>query len=177
MYNPYGGYYSNQNPYYGAPQSPMYPPQVAPQPSQQMPQAMPQAAPQPTVQPQAAMQPQQPQMGMNTNKIYANSAEDAEKMLFPYNSDYLILDNKRPILYRRTTDATGKPNVEEYDISLRRQEAVAPVPAPTPIDTTMFAKSEEVAPLRAEIDSLRKEVEQLRGKLNSRNNNQEGNRK
>ena len=91
MYNPYGNMY--QTPYnasYGGfmPSQGNYTGQApfAPQNGNYAPTA----------------QPQQQPPQMNTNKIYVTGIEDARARQLPPNSDFIFLDNDKPLLYRKT---------------------------------------------------------------------------
>lgn len=71
-----------------------------------------------------AYQPsQQVQQSANTNKMYATGIEDVRCRQLPANSDFIFLDNDKPIIYRKTTDATGKMNVEMFKIVPYEEEA------------------------------------------------------
>ena len=56
------------------------------------------------------------QTGVNTNKLYANGIEDVRFRQLPANSDYIFLDNDKPLVYRKTTDATGKTDIQVFKI-------------------------------------------------------------
>ena len=62
--------------------------------------------------PQAVQQP-----AANTNKIYATSIDDVRSRQLPANSDFIFLDNDRPLIYRKTTDATGKMDIQVFKIT------------------------------------------------------------
>lgn len=67
-------------------------------------------------QPQPSAQPSVQQPAMNTNKLYANGIEDVRFRQLPVNSDYIFLDNDKPLVYRKTTDATGKTDIQVFKI-------------------------------------------------------------
>lgn len=89
--NNYGGYPSYQG-------GGFYPGYISP--------AYQQPTPQPVQQPT-----------VNTNKIYATSIEDVRSRQLPANSDFIFLDNDKPIIYRKTTDATGKMDIQVFKIT------------------------------------------------------------
>lgn len=62
--------------------------------------------------PQAVQQP-----AVNTNKIYATSIDDVRSRQLPANSDFIFLDNDKPLIYRKTTDATGKMDIQVFKIT------------------------------------------------------------
>lgn len=120
---------------YGYP-SPLYPFGMTP-PNQQPQQVQ-----------QAQQQAQQAQQNPNTNKMYVNGIEDVRSRQFPFNSDYILLDNDKPIIYRRVTDGTGKMDVQAFKlVPLEEQQ-----PAPQ-IDTSQFV-------LKSDLESFKKDMEQ-----------------
>lgn len=56
------------------------------------------------------------QNAVNTNKLYANGIEDVRFRQLPANSDYIFLDNDKPLIYRKTTDGTGKTEIQVFKI-------------------------------------------------------------
>ena len=48
-------------------------------------------------------QPPVQQAQSNTNKLYVNGIEDVRLRNLPNNSDYIFLDNDKPLIYRKTT--------------------------------------------------------------------------
>lgn len=128
--NHYGAPYYTGAPYYsnGGYSSPMYQPQ----------------------------QPQQPSVqNMNTNKLYATGIEDVRSRQLPPNSDFIFLDNDKPIVYRKTTDATGKMDIQVFEIKPFQPEQPK---AEQPLDLSQFA-------LKSDFESLRKEIEQIRSSV------------
>ena len=127
---PYGGFMPSQGNYTGqvpfAPQTPNYAPQT-----------------------QSAQQ-------MNTNKIYVTGIEDAKTRQLPANSDYIFLDNDKPLLYRKTVDATGKMEVKAFKISEYTETEAAP-PAP-PVDMSQYVS---VKDFNSEINRIKKTIDGL----------------
>lgn len=66
---------------------------------------------------QMQQQPQQPTMATNTNKIFVSSIEDVKNRQLPFNSDFIFLDNDKPILYQKTIDSKGQFEVKAFDIT------------------------------------------------------------
>lgn len=144
--NQYGMYAPNQTPYstpYGgfSPMPNTYPaqPQFAPQNGNYVPQTQP-----------------QPTQQMNTNKIYVTGIEDAKTRQLPANSDYIFLDNDKPLLYRKTVDATGKMEVKAFKISEYTETEAAP-PAP-PVDMSQYVS---VKDFNSEINRIKKTIDGL----------------
>lgn len=100
-------------------------------------------------------QPQQPPQ-MNTNKIYVTGIEDAKTRQLPANSDYIFLDNDKPLLYRKTVDATGKMEVKAFKISEYTETEAAP-PAP-PVDMSQYVS---VKDFNSEINRIKKTIDGL----------------
>lgn len=73
-------------------------------------------------------QPTPQSVQTNTNKIYATSIEDVRARQLPVNSDFIFLDNDKPLIYRKTTDATGKMDVQVFKIvPYQEEEKTQPV--------------------------------------------------
>lgn len=82
-----------------------------------------------------------------TNKIYVNGIEDVKNRQLPNNSDYIFLDNDKPLVYRKILDATGKMDVQVFKIE--------PIPASESADMTQYV-------LKSDFEELKKEIEKLR---------------
>lgn len=66
---------------------------------------------------QSNFQPQNQQpVATNTNKIFVSSIDDVKKKDLPFNSDYLFLDNEKPLLYQKIVDSKGQFEVKTFDI-------------------------------------------------------------
>ena len=110
-------------------------------------------APQTPTQPQAQQQPAQ----MNTNKIYVTGIEDARARQLPPNSDFIFLDNDKPLLYRKTVDATGKMEIKAFKIS-EYTETEAPAAA---VDLSQFVSVEEFKGVQAEMGRIKRTINRL----------------
>lgn len=176
MYNNYGMYnngyvpYSqNQQPSYNAPnqayngfssvpngfnaQQPF-----SPQYAQNAPQTGAQAAPQ-----------------MNTNKIYVTGIEDARNRTLAPNSDFIFLDNDKPLLYRKTVDATGKMEIRTFKISeyKEEEEKTTATPVAQNIDTSQFVSVKDFDRLRDDIgydfDAVKDDIGRIKNAVNKLN--------
>jgi hypothetical protein len=107
-------------------------------------------------QPQQNIPQQQP---VNTNKIYATGIEDVRCRQLPANSDYIFLDNDKPLVYRKTTDATGKMDIQVFKITPYQEEEAQPTPS---IDMSQYVLRKDFDSLKTEIDKLRDSVKSLR---------------
>lgn len=141
--NQYGMYAPNQTPYstpYGG---------FSPMPNTYL--AQPQFAPQT---PNYAPQTQSAQQ-MNTNKIYVTGIEDAKTRQLPANSDYIFLDNDKPLLYRKTVDATGKMEIKTFKISEYTETEAEAAPA---VDMSQYVS---VKDFNSEINRIKKTIDGL----------------
>ena len=149
MYNPYGNMY--QTPY-NAPYGGFMPSQgnytgqapFAPQNGNYAPQT----------------QPQQQPAQMNTNKIYVTGIDDARARQLPPNSDFIFLDNDKPLLYRKTVDATGKMEIKAFKISEYTETEVAPASAPA-VDMSQFVSVEEFKTVQTEMGRIKRTIDGL----------------
>lgn len=104
-------------------------------------------------------QPQQQNAQMNTNKIYVTGIEDARARQLPPNSDFIFLDNDKPLLYRKTVDATGKMEIKAFKIS-EYTETEAPAPAQA-VDLSQFVSVEEFKGVQAEMGRIKRTIDCL----------------
>lgn len=108
--------------------------------------------------PQTATQQQPAQM--NTNKIYVTGIEDARARQLPPNSDFIFLDNDKPLLYRKTVDATGKMEIKAFKISEYTETEAAPAPAPA-VDLSQFVSADEFKGMQTEVGRIKKTIDSL----------------
>lgn len=107
--------------------------------------------------PQTPTQQQPPQM--NTNKIYVTGIEDARARQLPPNSDFIFLDNDKPLLYRKTVDATGKMEIKAFKIS-EYTETEAPASAHA-VDLSQFVSVEEFKNVQTEMGRIKQTIDGL----------------
>lgn len=100
-------------------------------------------------------QPQQPTQNTNTNKLYATGIEDVRARQIPPNSDFIFLDNDKPIIYRKTTDATGKMDIQVFEIRPFQPEQPKPEQR---IDLSQFVLKTDFENLKNDIDQLKESV-------------------
>lgn len=113
-------------------------------------------APQTPTQPQVQQQPAQ----MNTNKIYVTGIDDARARQLPPNSDFIFLDNDKPLLYRKTVDATGKMEIKAFKISEYTETEAAPAAAPA-VDMSQFVSVEEFKTVQTEMGRIKRTIDGL----------------
>lgn len=146
QYGQYGGYMPSQATYSGfMPQQGSYTPTspFVPQTPNYAPQAQ-----------QAQATPQQGQV--NTNKIYVTGIDDARARQLPPNSDFIFLDNDKPLLYRKTVDATGKMEIKAFKISEYTETEAAPAG-----DMSQYVSAEEFKSMQTEVGRIKKTIDNL----------------
>lgn len=150
QYGQYGGYMPSQALYSGfMPQQGSYTPT-----SPFVPQT-------PNYAPQTQQVQTTPQQGqVNTNKIYVTGIEDARARQLPPNSDFIFLDNDKPLLYRKTVDATGKMEIKAFKISEYTETEAAPAPAPA-VDLSQFVSADEFKGMQTEVGRIKKTIDSL----------------
>ena len=107
-----------------------------------------------------SQQYQQPQNPVNTNKVYVSGLEDAKNRYLAPNSDYIFLDNDKPLLYRKVVDATGKMEVQTFQIV---QVEEKPVETSQNVDLSKFVSMDA-------FNSLKKEFEEFKNQVNDLDN-------
>lgn len=94
------------------------------------------------------------QNAVNTNKLYANGIEDVRFRQLPVNSDYIFLDNDKPLVYRKTTDGTGKTDIQVFKIVPYVEEEKA---APE-IDMSKFVPIDRFEALEKQFKELKESL-------------------
>lgn len=105
-------------------------------------------------------QSQQQTAQMNTNKIYVTGIDDARARQLPPNSDFIFLDNDKPLLYRKTVDATGKMEIKAFKISEYTETEAAPASAPA-VDMSQFVSVEEFKTVQTEMGRIKRTIDGL----------------
>lgn len=97
--------------------------------------------------------PQQVASQTNTNKIYVSGVDDVRARFFPPNSDYIFLDNDKPILYQKVVDAKGQFEVKAFSIiPYSTQESE------TQMDMSKYITIEQFEALKQEITTLKEKL-------------------
>lgn len=112
-------------------------------------------------------QPQntQPLNATNTNKIYVSGVEDVKgRMLMP-NSDYMFIDNDKPIAYQKIVDGKGQFTVKAFKLVEFD---------PTKEQTTQALNPDEYV-LKTDFDKLNESVKNLTIRLEQLKPTQGGN--
>lgn len=118
---------------------------------------------------QQQMQPQNQQASSatNTNKIFVSSIEDVKSKPLSANSDFIFLDNDRPILYQKTVDGKGQFEVKAFEIrEIKPQERQK---EDNPINLSNYVTLPEFEALKGQINDLKNKITKLtvQNELNS----------
>lgn len=95
---------------------------------------------------------------INTNKVYVSGMEDAKQRYLAPNSDYIFLDNDKPLLYRKVVDGTGKMEIQAFEIVpyTTKQEETS-----QNIDTSKFVSAKEFEDFKQEFLDFKKQMQDL----------------
>ena len=113
--------------------------------------------------PQQQPQPQQSQQNMpaNTNKIFVANIDDVKNRALPFNSDFIFLDNDKPLLYQKTVNSTGQFEIKTFSIT-----PVENANASEQIDLSSYAKTSELEAIKSEIEALKSKIETKSAEVN-----------
>lgn len=118
---------------------------------------------------QQQMQPQNQQASSatNTNKIFVSSIEDVKSKPLSANSDFIFLDNDKPILYQKTVDSKGQFEVKVFEIrEIKPQERQK---EDNSINLSNYVTLPEFEALKGQIDDLKNKITKIsvQNELNS----------
>ena len=92
----------------------------------------------------------------NTNKIYVSGIEDVRARMLPAGSDFIFLDNDKPILYQKIVSPSGQFEVKTFTISpYEPQEATK---TENSIDLSSYVKTTDLEPIKAELNELKNKL-------------------
>lgn len=117
-------------------------------------------------QPNFQQQNQQP-VATNTNKIFVSSIDDVKSKPLSANSDFIFLDNDKPILYQKTVDSKGQFEVKAFEIhEIKAQEKQK---EDNSINLSDYVTLTEFEALKGQIDELKNKITKLsvQNELNS----------
>lgn len=98
---------------------------------------------------------QQLQQSINTNKIYVNGIDDVRSRQLPAGSDFIFLDNDKPIIYQKVVDGKGQFEVKAFSITpYSAQEDKNN----SQVDLSGYAKTTDLDPIRAELKSIKEQL-------------------
>ena len=87
-----------------------------------------------------------------TNKVYVSNADAVRNKELPANSDYIFLDNDKPILYQKIVDGKGQFEVKMFKIT--------PYEEPERVETD-YAKASALTALEDKIKALEAKISYL----------------
>lgn len=116
---------------------------------------------------QQTQQQNQQSSATNTNKIFVSSLDDVKSKSLPANSDFIFLDNDKPILYQKTVDSKGQFEVKAFEINeIKAQERQK---EDNSINLSNYVTLPEFEALKGQIDDLKNKITKIsvQNELNS----------
>ena len=116
---------------------------------------------------QQTQQQNQQSSATNTNKIFVSSLDDVKSKSLPANSDFIFLDNGKPILYQKTVDSKGQFEVKAFEIhEIKAQDNQK---QPDTINLSNYVTLTEFETLKGQIDELKNKITKMsvQNQLNS----------
>lgn len=116
---------------------------------------------------QQTQQQNQQSSATNTNKIFVSSLDDVKSKSLPANSDFIFLDNDKPILYQKTVDSKGQFEVKAFEIhEIKAQDNQK---QPDTINLSNYVTLTEFETLKGQIDELKNKITKMsvQNQLNS----------
>lgn len=101
-------------------------------------------------------QPQYQRQNQSTNKIYVSGIDDVRRMNLAAGSDFIFLDNDKPLLYQKIVSPNGQFEVKTFTISPYEQKETPK--EQTPIDLSGYVKITELEQIRAELNELKNKI-------------------
>ena len=92
----------------------------------------------------------------NTNKIFVNGIDDVRNRMLPTGSDFIFLDNDKPILYQKVVDGKGQFEVKAFTITPYNPQAQETTEQK--IDLSQYAKIDELKSLQNEIKEIKERL-------------------
>lgn len=111
---------------------------------------------------QSSQQPtQQSTMPTNTNKIFVSSINDVKNRQLPFNSDFIFLDNDKPILYQKIVSSTGQYEVKTFDITPHND--LQDTKEVSSVDLSNYISKSEFEALNQKLQDLENQLKEIRG--------------
>lgn len=109
---------------------------------------------------QQQSQPQNQQSSAtNTNKIFVSGIDDVKSKPLSANSDFIFLDNDKPILYQKTVDSKGQFEVKAFEIhEIKPQEKQK---EDNSINLSNYVTLTEFEALKGQIDELKNKITKM----------------
>lgn len=84
-----------------------------------------------------------------TNKIYVNGIEDVRNKSLPFGSDYIFLDNDKPILYQKIVSNNGQFDVKQFKIVPLETQ-----PQSNSVDLSEYVKLSDLDPIISKLKNI-----------------------
>lgn len=95
----------------------------------------------------------------NTNKIFVSGIDDVKSKPLSANSDFIFLDNDKPILYQKTVDSKGQFEVKAFEIhEIKPQERQK---EDNSINLLNYVTLTEFEALKGQIDELKNKITKI----------------
>ncbi len=101
------------------------------------------------------------------NPIWVQGISGANNVYVPPNTIVPLWDSDVPVIYWKSTDASGRPNIKILDYTVRNQQQDndLPVSKPEAVETNYATKED--------IESIRKDLNRCISRMNSMDNKKE----
>lgn len=108
---------------------------------------------------QQNQQQNQQSSATNTNKIFVSGIDDVKSKPLSANSDFIFLDNDKPILYQKTVDSKGQFEVKAFEIhEIKPQEKQK---EDNSINLSNYVTLTEFEALKGQIDELKNKITKM----------------
>lgn len=108
---------------------------------------------------QQSQQPNQQSSVTNTNKIFVSGIDDVKSKPLSANSDFIFLDNDKPLLYQKTVDSKGQFEVKAFEIhEIKPQEKQK---EDNSINLSNYVTLTEFEALKGQIDELKNKITKM----------------
>lgn len=108
---------------------------------------------------QQSQQPNQQSSVTNTNKIFVSGIDDVKSKPLSANSDFIFLDNDKPLLYQKTVDSKGQFEVKAFEIhEIKPQEKQK---EDSSINLSNYVTLTEFEALKGQIDELKNKITKM----------------
>lgn len=104
-------------------------------------------------------QNQQSSQATNTNKIFVASIDDVKNRPLPVNSDFIFLDNDKPIIYQKSVDSKGQFEIKAFEI--REIKAQEQAKKENTIDLSNYVTTNEFDAIKGQINNLKTQIDKL----------------
>lgn len=105
---------------------------------------------------------QQQVQTVNTNKIYVSGINDVRARILQPNSDFIFLDNDKPLMYQKVVSPSGQFEVKTFTITPYEQSE-QPKQDNT-IDLSAYAKTSDLEVIKSNIEALKKQIASLQSR-------------